>query len=179
MRNKPPTVEIEGDFVVVDGMRIAKRGRPDSSQAKTWVSLEPGWTVVDRPPDQIEVSHDGVGLGLKHAPHQPERSPEPVVTAAPAEPDSLWPMPEDFERALSGEQQSEEQQSGEQQPIPQRSQKSASKATDMAGKQIDKLGDASATNEERQSRKRRLLKGPKEFRDIREKALAEQPKRKK
>src|SRR5580704_5207270 len=98
MSDKPPTVGIEGDFVVVDGMRIAKRGRPDSSQAKTWVSLEPGWTVVDRPLDQIEVSHDGVGLGLKHAPHQPERSPEPVVTADPAEPASLWPMPEDFER---------------------------------------------------------------------------------
>ena len=63
--------------------------------------------------------------------------------------------------------------------MPQRSQKSASKATDMAGKQIDRLGDASATVEERQSRKRRLLKGPKEFRDIREQALADQPKRKK
>jgi hypothetical protein len=37
----------------------------------------------------------------------------------------------------------------------------------MAGQQIDKLADSSATNEERQQRKRRLLKGPKEFRDIR------------
>ena len=42
-----------------------------------------------------------------------------------------------------------------------------SAASDMAGEQIDKLGDSSATAEERQMRKRRLLKGPKEFRDLR------------
>ena len=39
-------------------------------------------------------------LGLKAAPHQPERSPEPIVTAAPAEPASLWPMPADVKQAL-------------------------------------------------------------------------------
>jgi hypothetical protein len=63
MRNQPPTVEIEGDgrdvFVIVNGMRIAKRGDSDGPQAKTWVSLEPGWTVLDRQ-DQIEVNRDGV-----------------------------------------------------------------------------------------------------------------------
>jgi hypothetical protein len=37
----------------------------------------------------------------------------------------------------------------------------------MAGQQIDKLADSSTTHEERQQRKRRLLKGPTEFRDIR------------
>jgi hypothetical protein len=120
-------------------------------------------------PSRPEAIRQLLELGLKYAPPQPKRSPEPVVPAAPTEPASLWPMPEDFERALSGDQQ----------PIPQRSQKFASKATDMASQQIDKLGDASATVEERQSRKRRLLKGPKEFRDIREQALADQPKRKK
>lgn len=98
-------------------------------------------------------------------PPQSERSP--VVTAAPAKTASLWPMPTEVQRAISTARQ----------PITQRSPKAASKASDMAGQQIDKLGDASATNEERQSRKRRLLKGPKEFRDIR--VLAEQPKRKK
>jgi hypothetical protein len=41
------------------------------------------------------------------------------------------------------------------------------KALDLAGEQIDKLIDASAPQEERERRKRRLLKGPKEFRDIR------------
>jgi len=53
------------------------------------------------------------------------------------------------------------------QPIPQRSPKSALKASDMAAQQIDKMADSSATNEERHTRKRRLLKGPGEFRDMR------------
>jgi hypothetical protein len=34
-------------FVVFDGKRIAKRGHPDTPQAKTWVSLEPGFVVRD------------------------------------------------------------------------------------------------------------------------------------
>ena len=41
------------------------------------------------------------------------------------------------------------------------------KAAGMAAEQIDKLADASASEEERHSRKRRLIKGPKEFREIR------------
>jgi len=53
------------------------------------------------------------------------------------------------------------------QPMPQQSPKSALKASDMAAQQIDKMADSSATNEERHARKRRLLKGPGEFRDIR------------
>jgi hypothetical protein len=52
-------------------------------------------------------------------------------------------------------------------PMKQRSPKAAAKATDMASQQIDALADSSATHEERQQRKRRLLKGPTEFRDIR------------
>ena len=54
------------------------------------------------------------------------------------------------------------------QPLKRREPKAASKALDLAGQQIDKLADSSATVEERQKRKRRLLKGPGEFRDIRE-----------
>jgi hypothetical protein len=49
----------------------------------------------------------------------------------------------------------------------QRSPKATAKALDLAGQQIDKLSDSSATPEERQKRKLRLLKGPGEFRDIR------------
>ncbi len=45
--------------------------------------------------------------------------------------------------------------------------KKATDASEMAGQEIDRLGDPSATDEERQLRKRRLIKGPKEFRDIR------------
>jgi hypothetical protein len=37
----------------------------------------------------------------------------------------------------------------------------------MASQEIDRLGDPLATDEERQLRKRRLIRGPKEFRDIR------------
>jgi thiol-disulfide isomerase/thioredoxin len=43
----------------------------------------------------------------------------------------------------------------------------AAKARAMAGREIDRLSDPSATEEERHRRKRRLLKGPKEFRDVR------------
>jgi hypothetical protein len=49
-----------------------------------------------------------------------------------------------------------------------RSRKAASKALQMAGKQIDKLADETASDEERHRRKRRLIKGPGEFRDFRE-----------
>jgi hypothetical protein len=41
------------------------------------------------------------------------------------------------------------------------------KAAMMAGREIDRLGDRTATREERARRKRRLIKGPREFRDIR------------
>jgi hypothetical protein len=41
------------------------------------------------------------------------------------------------------------------------------KAAAMAGDVIDKQADLSATSEEQESRKRRLLKGPKEFRELR------------
>ena len=34
-------------FVVFEGKRIAKRGRSGTPQAKSWVSLEPGYTVHD------------------------------------------------------------------------------------------------------------------------------------
>src|ERR1700674_867998 len=118
-----------------------RRGRPKTTGRGEGVlvrlhgllSAVDDWrSAQDEAPSRPEAIRQLVELGLKHAPHQPERSPEPVVTAAPAGPASLCPMPEDFERGLSGEQL----------PMPQRSQKSASKAFDMAGQQIDKLGDA-------------------------------------
>jgi hypothetical protein len=48
------------------------------------------------------------------------------------------------------------------------SAKSAARASNMAGMEIDRRADQSASVEERASRKQRLLKGPKEFRDMRE-----------
>jgi hypothetical protein len=53
------------------------------------------------------------------------------------------------------------------QPMRQRSPKAAAKASDLADQEIDKVNDQSASAEERQKRKQRLLKGPEEFRDIR------------
>ena len=48
------------------------------------------------------------------------------------------------------------------------------KAAELAGRAIDALGDQTATVEERAHRKRRLIKGPREFRDVR----GDQPKKK-
>jgi hypothetical protein len=39
-------------YVELDGTRIAKRGYPDSPQAKTWIALEPGYQVFDGPRDE-------------------------------------------------------------------------------------------------------------------------------
>jgi hypothetical protein len=52
--------------------------------------------------------------------------------------------------------------------------KAQGKAADLAREVIDQHADRAATLEERESRKRRLLKGPKEFRDMRR----DQPKTK-
>lgn len=42
-------VQIESDgkdvFVVANGLRIAKRGHHGTRHARTWISLEPGWSV--------------------------------------------------------------------------------------------------------------------------------------
>jgi hypothetical protein len=53
------------------------------------------------------------------------------------------------------------------QPAGPSGKKAAYKASKLARREIDRLGDQSATDDERESRKQRLLKGPKEFRDIR------------
>ena len=47
------------------------------------------------------------------------------------------------------------------------SQSKNSDTADMAAPVIDRLADRSATSEQQESRKRKLLKGPKEFRDMR------------
>jgi hypothetical protein len=55
-----------------------------------------------------------------------------------------------------------------------RSKKTARKASDLAAREIENLGNTSQPLEEQQRRKRLLIRGPREFRDIR----ADQPKRK-
>jgi hypothetical protein len=40
------TEEEDGElYLVVDGVRIAKRGQSGTSQGGTWISLVPGWEV--------------------------------------------------------------------------------------------------------------------------------------
>jgi hypothetical protein len=63
--DKPKEIEIVSDgrdmFAVVDGVRIAKRGRPGTPEAGTWVTLVAGWTVTGGGPedDEILITHDG------------------------------------------------------------------------------------------------------------------------
>jgi hypothetical protein len=46
--------------VVYNGVRIAKRGQPNSPQAGTWVSLEPGFRVFDKGyPLELVIERDG------------------------------------------------------------------------------------------------------------------------
>jgi hypothetical protein len=63
--DKPKNIEVVGDsddiFVVVDGVKIAKRGHPGTPEAGTWVSLRPGWTVTSNE-SEIEISHDGTPI---------------------------------------------------------------------------------------------------------------------
>jgi hypothetical protein len=52
-------------------------------------------------------------------------------------------------------------------PTSRRSKKATSKASALAARTIDHLVDQSAPAEEQEKRKRRLMKGPEEFRDLR------------
>jgi hypothetical protein len=51
-------------YIELDGVRIAKRGHPDSPQARTWVSLEPGFKVYDGlggvMSGELVIEHNGV-----------------------------------------------------------------------------------------------------------------------
>jgi hypothetical protein len=49
----------------------------------------------------------------------------------------------------------------------QRNPESRRKAAELAAREIDRLGQAPASPEEVARRKRRLIKGPREFRDVR------------
>jgi hypothetical protein len=52
----------DGDtiFIWYDGIKIAKRGLPDTPHAGTWISLEPGWRVLDVGQERkaIIIEHD-------------------------------------------------------------------------------------------------------------------------
>jgi hypothetical protein len=66
-KDTPPTLTIRNDgedtFIVADGVTIAKRGRPGTAQAGTWISLEPGWTVsFNDDQSQLLVKYEDVRL---------------------------------------------------------------------------------------------------------------------
>jgi hypothetical protein len=57
-------VSVESDgrdaFVVYNGVRIAKRGQPNTPQAGTWVSLVPGFRVSYKGyPAELVIERDG------------------------------------------------------------------------------------------------------------------------
>jgi hypothetical protein len=49
-------------FVIFNGVKIAKRGQPDTPQAGQWVSLEPGYTVYGGTGDELVIERNGVVL---------------------------------------------------------------------------------------------------------------------
>jgi hypothetical protein len=47
-------------FVICEGVKIARRGYPGTAQAGTWVSLEPGYRVLDgKRGRQIIIEYNG------------------------------------------------------------------------------------------------------------------------
>jgi len=72
MRSPPriPIAEVVSDgrdiYVVVDDIRIARRGHPGTPEAHTWVQLVPGYTVTS-PPD-----HSTFTIDIE----KPEKSPD-------------------------------------------------------------------------------------------------------
>jgi hypothetical protein len=56
------TEQEHGEFyLVVDGVRIAKRGQPGTPQAGTWISLVPGWEVGGTI-GRIIITHDSTTI---------------------------------------------------------------------------------------------------------------------
>src|ERR1700730_2144552 len=110
----------------------------------TVVRFERGEELKERTVDALRGALEAAGIEFTNGDQPGVRLGKPVAASAHAsKPAGTQPMP------------------------PGSSKGTSSKASDMAGVQIDKLGDPSATVEERKTRKRRLLKGPTEFRDMR------------
>jgi hypothetical protein len=67
MSDDAPVCEIHTDdnddvFVVVGGVKIAKRGLPGTPHAGTWIMLQPGWMVHDvKGGKAIEVRYEHPG----------------------------------------------------------------------------------------------------------------------
>jgi hypothetical protein len=59
--SKDTKIESDGHdlFIVHKGTRIAKRGKPGTKHAKQWISLEPGWRVLDSGKSGLLVEYFG------------------------------------------------------------------------------------------------------------------------
>jgi archaellum component FlaG (FlaF/FlaG flagellin family) len=62
-----PTCQLHSDgqdlYVIVDGVKIAKRAAPFTALAMTWIVLEPGWVIRDiREGNAIEVRYEGASI---------------------------------------------------------------------------------------------------------------------
>jgi hypothetical protein len=58
-------LESVGDeiFVVVNGLKIAKRGQPGTPHAGTWIPIEPGWEVLSSADDkELAISQNGTRI---------------------------------------------------------------------------------------------------------------------
>jgi hypothetical protein len=57
-------VEREGHelFVILDGVKIAKRGHPHTPQAGQWVALEPGFAVYGGGDGDLVIEQNGTRL---------------------------------------------------------------------------------------------------------------------
>ncbi len=67
MSEDEPVCELHHDgenlFVLIDGVKIAKRHAPGTTQAKMWIMLEPGWIVRDvERGNAIEVRYEGATI---------------------------------------------------------------------------------------------------------------------
>jgi hypothetical protein len=52
-------------FLVIDGVKIAKRGHPGTPHAMTWISLEPGYSVITTADQSaIEVTYQDAGRAV-------------------------------------------------------------------------------------------------------------------
>ena len=63
-------MQVEGGnlWIVADGLRIARRGRPNTREAGTWVSMAPGWAVTGGGPTGVEeiiVEYQGRRVGSR------------------------------------------------------------------------------------------------------------------
>jgi hypothetical protein len=67
--SKAPRAEMMSDgedlYIVADGVKIAKRGRPGTPQARTWISLEPGWRVLDQDDGGVVIERDGESVRVQ------------------------------------------------------------------------------------------------------------------